>query len=128
MISRWIYRSEAEFQARHALTLYHGQAEDSHDHQWRVAIRVGVEHLNSEHYGIDFHAVHRALDEAVSPLDGTDLNDHPTISNPSPTAESVALFIADALKNPIERLGGTLLEISVWEGPDNQVDLRMDVG
>ena len=123
-MSRWVYHSEAEFEASHALTRYLGQPESPHNHRWRVAIKVGADRLNDEHYGLDFHAVHQALSQAVAPLDQTDLNFHPEIGQPSPTAEGVALFIADQLQTPIEGLGGTLLEISVWEGPGNRVDLR----
>ncbi len=124
-MSRWVYHSEAEFEASHALTRYLGQPESPHNHRWRVAIKVGADGLNDENYGLDFHAVHQALSKIVAPLDGTDLNNHPEIGQPSPTAESVALFIAAAVREPIEDLGGTLSEISVWEGPGNRVDLRL---
>lgn len=122
-MSRWVYHSEAAFQADHALTSYLGKPEESHGHQWRVAITVGVDGLNAESYGLDFHAVHAALGDLVAPLEGTDLNAHPTIGTPSPTAENVALFIADGLRGPLAELGGTLLTVSVWEGPGNRVDL-----
>ncbi len=124
-MSRWVYHSEAEFEAIHALTSYLGEPEAPHNHRWQVAIKVGADSLNDDNYGLDFHAVHRALIQTVAPLDGTDLNTHPAIAQPSPTAESVALFIADHLGTPIEGLGGTLMEISVWEGPGNRVDLRL---
>ncbi len=124
-MSRWVYHSEAEFTATHALTRYLGEPESPHNHRWRVAIKVGTNRLNADNYGLDFHAVYQALSQAVAPLDGTDLNTHPAIAQPSPTAESVALFIADQLGTPIEGLGGTLMEISVWEGPGNRVDLRL---
>lgn len=125
-MKRWIYHSEASFEADHALTSYLGKPETPHNHRWQVAIKVGVGTLNQEHYGLDFHAVHRALANAVAPLDQSDLNLHPEIGDPSPTAERVALVLADALSVSIESLGGALLEISVWEGPGNRVDLVFD--
>lgn len=124
-MSRWVYHSEAEFEARHALTSYLGQPENPHSHRWRVAVKIGADTLNDEHYGLDFHAVHQALAQAVAPLDHTNLNLHPEIGRTSPTAESVALFIAAAMREPIEDLGGILFEVSVWEGPDNRVDLKV---
>ena len=124
-MKRWIYHSQAEFTATHALTSYLGDPENPHNHTWQVAIRVAADSLNDEHYGLDFHAVHQALSQAVAPLDRTSLNMHPDIGHPSPTAESLALFIEAEIRTPLERLGGTLLEISVWEGPENRVDLRL---
>ncbi len=124
-MNRWVYHSEAEFTATHALTRYLGEPESPHNHRWRVAIKVGADTLNDEHYGLDFHAVHQALQQVITSLDQTSLNLHPKIANPSPTAESVALFIADAVRGPLENLGGIVLEVSVWEGPGNRVDLRL---
>jgi len=124
-MSRWVYHSEAEFTATHALTRYLGEPEKPHNHRWQVAIKVGADRLNDENYGLDFHAVHQALKQVIAPLDQTSLNLHPEIAHPSPTAESVALFIAGAVQGPLENLGGTLMEISVWEGPGNRVDLRL---
>ena len=124
-MSRWVYHSEAEFEASHALTSYLGELETSHNHRWQVAIKVGATALNEEHYGLDFHAVHKVLAQAIAPLNHTDLNQHPEIGRPSPTAERVALVLAETIRVPVEDIGGTLLEISVWEGPGNRVDLRL---
>lgn len=125
-MSRWVIHSRASFEARHALTSYRGQLETPHHHRWEAAVRVGVDRLNPEHFAIDFHAVHRILSEAIDALDGTSLNDHPTIGQPSPTAERVAEALADLLAPQFAALGGSLLSVSVWEGPDNRVDLNLE--
>lgn len=125
-MSRWVIHSRAAFEARHALSNYKGKQESPHHHRWEVGIRLGVEHLNSEHYAIDFHAAHEILADAVNAVDGTSLNDHPTIGTPSPTAERVAEVLADLLAPQYLALGGTLLTVSVWEGPKNRVDLNLD--
>ncbi len=122
-MSRWVVHARAELDARHALASYRGRPEESHAHRWAVAIRVGVDRLNDEGYALDFHAVRRVLADAVAPLDGTDLSLHPTIGRPSPTAERLAEVLAAQLAPELERLGGTLLAVSVWEGADNRVDL-----
>jgi 6-pyruvoyltetrahydropterin/6-carboxytetrahydropterin synthase len=127
-VSRWVLHSEADFEARHALTSYLGAAEESHGHHWQVAIRVGVDSLNSEGYAVDFHAVHQILADAVAPLAGTDLNQHEQIGDPSPTAERLAEVLAGWLRPPIEDLGAELLTVSVWEGPENRVDLFLQDG
>ncbi len=122
-MKRWIYHSDTEFEARHALTSYLGEPEAVHRHRWRVAVEVGAAGLGPEHYGLDFHFVHGILGEAAAALDGADLNQHAEIGSPSPTAERVAEVLADRLGPAFEALGGTLLKLSVWEGPGNRVDL-----
>jgi 6-pyruvoyl-tetrahydropterin synthase len=126
MSRSWVIHSRAAFEARHALTSYGGKPETPHAHRWEVAIRVGAGELNPEHFALDFHAVHEALDDIAAPLAGTSLNDHPEIGRPSPTAERVAEVFADTLEPRCRELGGRLLSVSVWEGPDNRVDLLLD--
>jgi 6-pyruvoyl-tetrahydropterin synthase len=125
-MSRWVVRARVEFDARHALTLYLGRPEESHRHRWAVAIRVGVDRLNAEGYALDFHAVHSRLAAATAELAGADLNRDPDIGLPSPTAERVAEVVADRLQPQLSSIGGRLLSVSVWEGPDNRVDLELE--
>ena len=125
-MSRWVVHSRTAFSALHALTLYRGEPELPHSHEWQVGIRVGANGLNDEGYAIDFHAVHRVLEQTVAPLEGSDLNLHPDIGTPTPSAERVAKVLAGQLESPLSDLGGTLLSVSVWEGPDNRVDLVLD--
>lgn len=122
-MSRWIVHARTAFEARHALTSYRGKPEEPHSHKWQVAVRVGTEKLNAEGYAVDFHAVHEALAGAVAPFEGTDLNDHPAIGIPTPSAERVAEVVAAWLAPAIQNLGARLLSVSVWEGPENRVDL-----
>jgi len=125
-MSRWIIHAEASFEARHALTSYRGKRESSHGHPWRVAVRVGANALNDEGYALDFHQVRGLLAATVAPLDRSDLNDHPEVGKPSPTAERVAEVLSEKLASDYEQIGGQLLMVSVWEGPDNRVDLILD--
>ena len=125
-MSRWIVHSHATFEALHALTEYRGMAEEAHNHDWQVKVQVGAETLKRESYALDFHEVHKILSEAVTPLDGSDLNTHPEIGRPSPTAERVAEVLAEVLAPLYEAIGGQLLSVSIWEGPENRVDLVLD--
>ena len=125
-MSRWVVHARASFTARHALTRYLGEPEASHSHLWQVAVRVGTDRLNDEGYAVDFHAVHQALATVVAPLDGSDLNAHPEIGAPTPSAERVAEVIAGWLAPVVQELGASLLSVSVWEGPENRVDLVLE--
>jgi 6-pyruvoyltetrahydropterin/6-carboxytetrahydropterin synthase len=125
-MARWVIHSRTAFEAKHALASYRGEPEEPHSHRWEVAIRVGTEQLNEEGFALDFHQVHKTLEESVAPLDGSDLNRHPEIGLPSSTAERVTEVIAILLRPQIEALGGCLLTVSVWEGPMNRVDLNLE--
>ena len=125
-MSRWVVHARAAFKARHALTVYKGAIEESHLHDWQVEVRVGAHALGPEGYALDFHEVRQILVEALAPLYGSDLNTDPEIGRPSPTAERVAEVLAERLTPQYEAIGGRLLSLSVWEGPDNQVDLILE--
>lgn len=123
---RWVIHSRTAFDARHALTTYRGAPEESHRHRWEVAIRVGTDALNGEGFALDFHEIHEVLEGAVAPLRGSDLNLHPEIGRPSPSAERVAEVVAERLCPKLAALGGELMMVSVWEGPENRVDLNLE--
>jgi 6-pyruvoyltetrahydropterin/6-carboxytetrahydropterin synthase len=122
---RWVVHARIELVARHALTSYHGGVEPSHEHRWIVAILVGTDHLNQEGMAVDFETLRTLLDKRLKQLDHSDLNQHPEIGKPTPTAERFAEVVAGWLAPEIEKLGATLLSVSVWEGPDNRVDLNL---
>ena len=124
-MSRWVIHAEASFAANHALTSYQGAVENSHEHAWKIAVQVGTDDLNEEGFALDFHQVRDLLAAAVVPLEGTDLNHHPEIGIPSPTAERIAEVLGRRLGPQFEAIGGRLLVVSVWEGPENRVDLNL---
>jgi 6-pyruvoyl-tetrahydropterin synthase len=126
MMARWVIHSRAEFRARHALTSYLGQPEEPHDHLWAVSIQVGADRLNDEGFALDFHQVHSLLAGVVETLEGRDLNLDPEIGHPTPSAERVAEVLASRLEPGVSAIGGRLLMVSVWEGPENRVDLRLE--
>ena len=43
-----------------------------------------------------------------------------------PTAENIALYISDVLKNPIHELGATLHKIRLQESPNNAAEIYVD--
>ncbi len=124
-MSRWVIHARTQFSAHHALLGYRGSPETPHEHLWSVAIRVGTDTLNAEGYALDFLAVREILANATKRLAGSDFNQHPEIASPTPTAERLAEVLAGWLGPPLDELGGRLLGVSVWEGPENRVDLDL---
>ena len=124
-MKRWVVHARAQFRATHALVSHRGHAEAPHEHQWAVAIRAGTDRLDEDGLALDFHAVRGILDAAIAPLAGSDLGAHPEIGRPTPSAEHLAEVVAGWIQPALEELGGSLLSVSVWEGPDNRVDLNL---
>jgi 6-pyruvoyl-tetrahydropterin synthase len=125
-MSRWVVHARAAFEARHALTVYKGETEASHVHDWQVEVRIGADGLGPEGFALDFHEVRHILAAAVAPLDDSDLNTDSEIGRPSPTAERIAEVLAARLTPQYKAIGGLMLSISVWEGPENRVDLNLE--
>ena len=63
-------------------------------------------------------------DQVVEPFDHTFLNkDVPFFSSCVPTAENIALHIADRLKAPVAELGASLHKIRLQESPNNAAEI-----
>ena len=63
-------------------------------------------------------------DQVVEPFDHTFLNkDVPFFSTCVPTAENIALHIADRLKAPVAELGASLHKIRLQESPNNAAEI-----
>jgi 6-pyruvoyltetrahydropterin/6-carboxytetrahydropterin synthase len=95
---------QAEFSAAHALVIA-GQREPVHGHNWHVTAVVAGPKLDADGLLCDFHAVERALAEVIAPFRNADLNKVAPFTDVNPSAEHVALHIAQALAS---RLTGVL--------------------
>ena len=107
---------ETTFPAHHALQMAHF-AEQSHLHQWRVAVTVAAEQLDPNGLVMDFHQLQRSLEQILAPLVKLgDLNhpDSPLQDNPSTERLCRYLFdqLTPTLPSPVE-----LTKVTVWETP-----------
>src|SRR4051812_25399831 len=89
-----------EFSAAHALRLYGGLLEPIHGHNWRVSVTVMADKLDSIGVVMDFHELERLVDEVIAPMHNRSLNDLPGFAKTNPTAENVAVHVAESLKLP----------------------------
>ena len=105
-----------EFSAAHQLRLYDGTLEPLHGHNWRVAVTVGSENLDSIGVVMDFHELSRLVDDVVRPMNNRHLNDLEPFAKLNPTAENVALVIARGLTFPAQV---RLRQVQVWETSEN---------
>ena len=110
-------RVEAEFSAAHFLSHYHGKCEKLHGHNYRVRLWLKGEKLDSGGMLADFSLLKKALNEAIAVLDHSNLNDMEIFQN-DPSAERIAKFIFDAVKEKFPALGidtALLFAVDVFE-------------
>jgi 6-pyruvoyltetrahydropterin/6-carboxytetrahydropterin synthase len=104
-----------DFSASHQLRLCDGTLEPLHGHNWHVVVCVSAEKLDSMGVVMDFHELQRLLDQIVAPMHNRHLNDLEPFAQRNPSAENVALHIAEELRLP----GQVKLErVEAWETPD----------
>ena len=112
-------RVETEFSAAHFLSHYQGKCENLHGHNYRVRLWVKGEKLDEGGMLVDFTLLKKALNEAISPLDHSNLNDMEIFQN-DPSAERIAKFIFDAAGKKLSELGvdsSLLNAVDVFENP-----------
>ena len=110
------------FDAAHNLIHYHGKCERLHGHTYKL--RVVIEgQPDSEGMIIDFVEVSRLVKEKIiSRLDHSYLND--IISQPS--AENIAVWVWNELKDSLTRENCSLYEIHIWETANSRVIIRRE--
>ncbi len=87
---------ERRYRAAHAITMG-DERETSHEHDWRVVVRVGGPRLDDDGLLCDFHALERSLDRILAPLQDHDLNATPPFDRINPTAEHVARHLYESM-------------------------------
>jgi 6-pyruvoyltetrahydropterin/6-carboxytetrahydropterin synthase len=109
---------EHTFAAGHALREYRGKCENVHGHNYRVQVVVRGEKLDRIGMLADFVALKKALRDTCEPMDHVFLNEMKPFDTVNPTAENMAIYIAEKLQevigvgdgNPVE-----VAEVKVWE-------------
>ena len=109
-----------EFCAAHSIVLL-GEQEPIHGHNFKTTATITGSKLDSEGLLCDFHLVEQTLLQICNPFTNNNLNTTPPFDQLNPTAEHIAMHIADQLA---ERLDTTLApharvhSVSVTEAPN----------
>ncbi|NLV75661.1 MAG: 6-carboxytetrahydropterin synthase QueD [Tissierellia bacterium] len=102
---------EFEFDAAHNLVNYHGKCEKLHGHTYKLVIKLEGE---PDHEGMvyDFVELKKLVNEKI-----INTFDHSYLNNiiPQPTAENIAIYTWNKLKEHIDRNNCRLYEVQVWE-------------
>src|SRR5580765_3896175 len=109
-------RIESFFEAAHNLRSYHGKPEPLHGHSWKVELEVLAPKLDTEEMGIDFVDLRKSLNEMVRKIDYTYINEVSPFNDIAPSAENIAKWFYEGLRNFVESRNCKLKEVRVWEG------------
>jgi 6-pyruvoyltetrahydropterin/6-carboxytetrahydropterin synthase len=110
-----------EFSASHQLRLYDGSIEPLHGHNWVVKVTVSAAKLDAIGVVMDFHELERLVDEVVMPMNNGHLNNLAAFSTVNPSAEGVAVHIANRIVLPASV---QLTAVEVWETDGNSAVYR----
>ena len=112
---------EDEFSAAHFLKLYDGSWEHRHGHNWKVAVTMRSEGLDSIGVVADFEMLKPALKKVLAEFNEISFNDHPDFKDKINTStENIAKIIYDRLFKKIKSNNAKIVKVSVWETPDAQ--------
>ncbi len=108
---------EAQFSAAHQLRGYKGKCEKLHGHNWRVQVTVSSDRLNEIDIVMDFHDLKRIVNEVISSLDHSFLNDVFPFTEINPSSENIAKWIYDSVKKRLRKgyRNVNLTSVTVWE-------------
>lgn len=104
------------FAAAHQLRFADGTLEPLHGHNWQVQATFAGAALDASGLLLDFVPLKRALDAALGELHDRNLNELDAFAERNPSAENVALWLAQRLA-PMTRAGAGLQSVSVEESP-----------
>lgn len=102
---------EFEFDAAHNLIHYHGKCERLHGHTYKLVVKLEGE-PDKEGMIYDFIDLKKIVKERV-----VDKFDHAYINDiiSQPTAENIAIYVWNELKDVLARENSKLYEVEVWE-------------
>lgn len=103
------------FASAHNLRGYEGKCEELHGHNWKVAVRVVAEKLDSLGMVVDFGSLKEELQIIIEKLDHKYLNAVPPFDTLNPSSENIAHFIFQELSKVMNREERKVSSVSVWE-------------
>jgi len=113
---------EDEFSAAHFLKLYDGSWEKRHGHNWKVAVTVQSQGLDSMGVVVDFEALKPSLKRVLAEFEATSFNAHPEFVGEklNPSTENIAKLIYERLMKIFKPGQAKVIKVTVWETPDAQ--------
>jgi 6-pyruvoyltetrahydropterin/6-carboxytetrahydropterin synthase len=104
-----------DFAAAHYLRGYNGACANLHGHNWNVEVMVHADTLDEIGIAVDFKIVKKLTNEICDQLDHTCLNEQEPFTTINPTAEHIARYIYQALRDKLTPYPATVQAVSIWE-------------
>jgi 6-pyruvoyl tetrahydropterin synthase/QueD family protein len=111
------------FSAAHQLCRADGSQEPLHWHEWRVSVTCAGDALGEAGMLIDFDTLRRGLQQVLASLADGDLSTRSFFARRDPTAENLALCIAEQLADTLPATA-SLACVEVEEAPGCAVRYR----
>ncbi|MDR1662831.1 MAG: 6-carboxytetrahydropterin synthase QueD [Endomicrobium sp.] len=112
------------FASAHCLREYEGKCENLHGHNWKIKAAFSGSKLDNAGMLIDFTNIKKCLNQIISYLDHKFLNEIDPFNKINPTAENIAAFIYEQLKQ-IETKTAKVCEVEVWENEFSSAVISM---
>lgn len=122
-------RVESDFAAAHFLQDYHGKCENLHGHNYKVYVHAKGNEIDAGGMLLDFGVLKNSLRNVCKILDHTNLNDlqenGKSVFNQNPSAERIAKFIFDKVKEDLSNSGWNkhsefVYAVDVFETPTSR--------
>ena len=128
-MSYFLLSAEAMFSGAHTLPGV-PLCERMHGHNWRVRVTVRVDAgaLGATGIGVDFRAIEQAARDSVADFDHAYLNDLEPFRSHPPSAERVAVVVADRIvaRLAADAAAAKVEQVEVWETPHFRVTYHPD--
>jgi 6-pyruvoyltetrahydropterin/6-carboxytetrahydropterin synthase len=108
---------ETQFSAAHRLKCYDGKFENLHGHNWTASVVVEAEKLDSIGVGIDFIVLKEKTLKILSNLDYKNINEVPPFDKENPSAENIARWVFNQLRDDINGEGVRVKRVDIQEMP-----------
>jgi 6-pyruvoyltetrahydropterin/6-carboxytetrahydropterin synthase len=118
------------FEAAHCLPDYPGKCARLHGHNWTVEVCVASDTLDRLGMVMDFKLLKQEVHKITEELDHRYLNEMEIWQKIPPTAENLAKFLFDELKNKISVFAPDIMivYVKVWESPGSAALFREVTG
>ncbi|MFC2033957.1 6-carboxytetrahydropterin synthase QueD [Chloroflexota bacterium] len=117
---------EQHFDAAHALRGYQGKCENLHGHRFKVVAKLQASAIDDIGLAYDFTILKKHLNDILSRLDHTNLNETPPFDEINPSSENIAATIYNELKPMLAGAPVSLSAVEVWESPQSWITYSPD--
>lgn len=109
------------FSAAHKLCGYEGACKNLHGHNWKVKVTLACDVIDDIGMALGFGVIKRLLEEILSELDHSYLNDLPYFQDKNPTSENLSRYIYERFEAALTRLPGRVESVEVFESERSSV-------